>query len=179
VSGLCSVRPLRPPASLLHNAALPSVAASHYAKAPFGVAHRLRSLRVEATGVEQSCLRWRRSHSRRRFPVAGLPYAPPSVALVGVPAPWHQSGAARCAVGQWPAASHMVCAPAHPWASPLRGFAPALYSPSAPAGAPSVSAKPGTAALTCRYIKRPRRLRMLARSWASSAPAFLAPRFAA
>ena len=38
--GLCSVRPLRPPASLLHNAALPSVPASRYAKAPLGACHR-------------------------------------------------------------------------------------------------------------------------------------------
>ena len=52
------VHPLRPPAALLHNAPLPSVAASHCAKAPFGVAHRWRALRVRATGVMQSGLRW-------------------------------------------------------------------------------------------------------------------------
>ena len=38
--GSCGLRPLRPPASLLHNAALPSVPGSHSAKAPFGVGHR-------------------------------------------------------------------------------------------------------------------------------------------
>ena len=88
--------PLRASASLLHNAALPSVAASHCAKAPFGVAHRLRALRVKATGVMQSGLRWRRSHSRRRSPFAFAPYAPPSARHCGVPSPWQQSGAARC-----------------------------------------------------------------------------------
>ena len=81
VRGLCSVRPLRPPASLLHNAALPSVPASRCAKAPLDAGHRFAPSRVKATGVMQSGLRWRRSHSRRRFPVAVLctaPYTPPS-----------------------------------------------------------------------------------------------------
>ena len=45
-------------------------------------------------------------------------------ALVVAVALWHQSGAARCVVGQWPAASHVVCAPAHPCTSPLRGLSP-------------------------------------------------------
>ncbi len=61
-------------------------------------------------------------------------------ALVVVVAPWHWSGAARCVLGQWPAASHVVCAPAHPCASPLRGFGPALVCPSAPTGLPQPSA---------------------------------------
>ncbi|MCW2312727.1 hypothetical protein M2244_002475 [Rhodoferax antarcticus] len=76
-------RPLRPPASLLHNAALPSVPASRCAKAPLGAGHRFAPYRVKATGVMQSGLRWRRSHSRRRFPVAGAPYAPPSARPCG------------------------------------------------------------------------------------------------
>ena len=88
VRGLCSVRPLRPPASLLHNAALPSVPASRCAKAPLGAGHRLRALRVKATGVMQSGLRWRRSHSRRRFPVAGAPYTPPSARPCGCACTW-------------------------------------------------------------------------------------------
>ena len=54
-------------------------------------------------------------------------------ALVVVVAPGHWSGAARCVLGQWPAASHVVCAPAHPCASPLRGISPARC-PSAPRG---------------------------------------------
>ena len=38
--GSCGTRPLRPHASLLHKAALPSVPGSHCAKAPFGAGHR-------------------------------------------------------------------------------------------------------------------------------------------
>ena len=83
VRGSCGARPLRPPASLLHNAALPSVPASRCAKAPLGAGHRFAPCRVKATGVMQSGLRWSRSHSRRRFPVVGTPYAPPSGALCG------------------------------------------------------------------------------------------------
>ena len=93
---LCSVRPLRPPASLLHNAALPSVPASRCAKSPLDAGHRFAPSRVKATGVMQSGLRWRRSHSRRCFPFAFAPSAPPSARPCGVPAPWQQSGAARC-----------------------------------------------------------------------------------
>ena len=62
-------------------------------------------------------------------------------ALVVVVAPWHWSGAARCVVGQWPAASSVVCAPAHPCASPLRGISPARWSARPPpVGAPSARA---------------------------------------
>ena len=54
---------------------------------------------------------------------------------------WHWSGAARCVAGQWPAASHVVCAPAHPCASPLRGISPARWSARPPPeGAPSARA---------------------------------------
>jgi hypothetical protein len=88
VRGFCSVRPLRPPASLLHNAALPSVSASRCAKAPLGAGHRLRALRVKATGVMQSGLRWSRSHSRRRSPFAFAPYAPPSARPCGCACTW-------------------------------------------------------------------------------------------
>ena len=62
-------------------------------------------------------------------------------ALVVVVAPWHWSGAARCVLGQWPAASHVVCTPAHPCASPLRGISPARWSARPPpVGAPSARA---------------------------------------
>jgi len=44
VRGSCGTRPLRPPASLLHNAALPSVSASRCAKAPLGAGHRCAPL---------------------------------------------------------------------------------------------------------------------------------------
>ena len=83
VRGSCGTRLLRPPASLLHNAALPSVPASRCAKAPLGAGHRCAPCRVKATGVMQSGLRWSRSHSRRRFPVVGTPYAPPSARPCG------------------------------------------------------------------------------------------------
>jgi hypothetical protein len=44
--------------------------------------------------------------------------------------------------GQWPAASHLVCAPPTLWASPrFAGIGPALVSPSAPKGLPQPSAK--------------------------------------
>jgi hypothetical protein len=62
-------------------------------------------------------------------------------ALVVIVAPGHWSGAARCVLGQWPAASHLVCAPAHPCASPLRGISPARWSARPPpVGAPSARA---------------------------------------
>jgi hypothetical protein len=89
----------------------------------------------------QNCLRWVRSHSRRRFPVAFAPYAPPSGSLVVVVAPWHWSGAPRSVLvsGLRPV---MLCVPRPPlWASPLRGIGPALVCPSAPKGLPQPSAK--------------------------------------
>ena len=118
-----STRPLRPPASLLHNALFCEVVTSHCAGFVL-CCLPLRALRVKATGVMQSGLRWSRSHSRLRFPVVARPTRRRLRALVVVVAPWHWSGAARCVLGQWPAASHVVCAPAHPCASPLRGISP-------------------------------------------------------
>jgi hypothetical protein len=88
VRGLCSVRALRPPASLLHNAAFCKVQGSRSAKAPLGAPHRFAPFRVYKTGVMQSGLRWSRSHSRRRFPVAGAPYAPPSARPCGCACTW-------------------------------------------------------------------------------------------
>ena len=141
VRGSCGTHPLRPPASLLHNAAFCEVCASRCAKAPLGAAHRFAPSRVHKTGVMQSGLRWSRSHSRRRFPVACTPYAPPSARPCGCRVTVASSGAARCVVGQWPAASHVVCAPAHPYASPLRGISPARWSARPPpVGAPSARA---------------------------------------
>ena len=73
-------------------------------------------------------------------------------ALVGVPALWHWSGAARCVAGQWPAASHVVCAPAHPCASPLRGISPARWSARPPpVGAPSARA-PWLLSFATRFV---------------------------
>ena len=126
VRGSCGTRPLRPPASLLHNAALPSVPASRCAKAPLGAGHRFAPYRVKATGVMQSGLRWSRSHSRRRFPVVGTPYATPSVRPCGCRGT--VASVRRCAhcSGQWPAASYLVCAPPTLW--PRRCAALALRS---------------------------------------------------
>ena len=97
--------------------------------------------RVHKTGLMQSGLRWVRSHSRRRFPVACAPYAPPAVRPFGCRGA--VASVRRCAhcSGQWPAASHLVCAPAHPRASPLRGISPARWSARPPpVGAPSARA---------------------------------------
>ena len=133
--------PQRPPASLLHNAALPSVAASHCAKATFGVAHRLRALRVKATGVMQSGLRWRRSHSRRRFPFAFAPYAPPSARPCGCACT--VASVRRCALCVWSVAYGQLCGVCP---RPPVGLAAARLWPRAelpvrpPKGAPSVSA---------------------------------------
>ena len=140
VRGSCGARPLRPPASLLHNAALPSVPASRCAKAPLGAGHRFAPCRVKATGVMQSGLRWSRSHSRRRFPVVGTPYAPPSARPCGCRGTW--ALVRRCALCAWSVAcGQLSCmCPAHPLASPLRGFGPALVCPSAPKGLPQPSA---------------------------------------
>ena len=134
VRGSCGTRPLRQSYITPHCSQCPPVSRKLLLwRSP------LRALRVKATGVMQNCLRLVRSHSRRRSPVAFAPYAPPSGSLVAVVAPWHQSGASRCASGQWPAASHVVCAPPTLWASPLRGIGPALVCPSAPKGLPQPS----------------------------------------
>ena len=138
VRGSCGARPLRPPASLLHNAALPSVPASRCAKAPLGAGHRFAPCRVKATGVMQSGLRWSRSHSRRRSPVVGTPYAPPSARPCGCRGTW--ALVRRCALcfGQWPRASHLVCAPAHPQGlARFAGFGPVRSARPPPKGAPS------------------------------------------
>ena len=72
------------------------------------------------------------SHSRRRFPVAFAPYAPQAGSLVV--APWHWSGALRKVFGQWPAASHVVCAPPTPEASLASRLRPCALYPSPPRG---------------------------------------------
>ena len=68
VCGSCGTRPLRPPASLLHNAAFCKVSASRCAEAPLGVAHRFAPSRVSKTGVMQSGLRWVRAHQPSALP---------------------------------------------------------------------------------------------------------------
>ena len=135
--GVCrswGTRPLRPPAALLHNAALPSVPASRCAKAPLGAGHRFAPYRVKATGVMQSGLRWSRSHSRRRFPVVGTPYAPRAVRPCGCRGTWGL--VRRCAQCFWSVACGQSCCvcPAHPWASPLRGIGPERSARPPPRG---------------------------------------------
>jgi len=77
-----------------------------------------------------------RSHSRRRSPVSSCPTRRRLRALVVVAASGHQSGASRWVSGQWPAASHVVCAPPTLW--PRRCAALALrWVPVRPQGAPS------------------------------------------
>ena len=71
VRGVCDAPPLRPPATLLHKAAFQKVQGSRCAKSSLGAPHRCAPSRVSRTGLMQSGLHWRRSHSRRRSPVAG------------------------------------------------------------------------------------------------------------
>jgi hypothetical protein len=135
VRGSCGTRPLRPPASLLHNAALPSVPASRCAKAPLGAGHRFAPCRVKATGVMQSGLRWSRSHSRRRFPVVGTPYAPPSARPCGCRGT--VALVRRCALCAWSVACGQSCrvCPRPPLCFAAARHQPcALVCPSAPRG---------------------------------------------
>lgn len=148
VRGSCGARPLRPPASLLHNAALPSVPASRCAKVTLGGGHRFAPCRVKATGVMQSGLRWSRSHSRRRFPVVGTPYAPPSARPCGCRGTW--ASVRRCALCGWSVAfgqSWGVC-PRPPLCFAAARLSHARWSARPPPeGAPSARAPTGLALL--------------------------------
>ena len=104
---------LRRPSGL-HKAAFCQVFASRYAKAALDVAHRFAPSRVYKTGLMQSGLRWGRSHSRRRSPVVGTPYAPPSARPCACRGTWALVRRFAQCTGQWPAASLVVCAPARP-----------------------------------------------------------------
>lgn len=112
IRGSFSTRPLRPRASLLHNAALPSVPGSHFAKAPFGAGHRWRALRVKATG---RYAKW------------------PTLGLLAVVALWHWSGAARIVLvsGLRPV---ITCVPPcpPPGLAAARHWPPRAGCPSAP-----------------------------------------------
>jgi hypothetical protein len=55
----------------------------------------------------QSGLRWSRSHSRRRFPVVGTPYAPPSARPCGCPGV--VALVRRCALCGWSVACGQSC----------------------------------------------------------------------
>ncbi len=141
VRGGCGARPLRPPASLLHKAALPSVPGSRCAKAPLVAGHRFAPCRVKATGVMQSGLRWSRSHSRRRFPVASAPYAPPSARPCGCRGT--VASVRRCALCCWSVACGQSCGvcPRPPLCFAAARLSPARWSARPPPeGAPSARA---------------------------------------
>ena len=139
--GSCGTRPLRPPASLLHNAAFCKVLASRCAKLHLVSPTAGAPSRVYKTGIMQSGLRWGWSHSRRRFPVASAPYAPPSARPCGCRGTL--ALVRRCALcfDQWPTASHLVCAPAHPQGlARFAGVGSARSARPPPKGAPSARA---------------------------------------
>ena len=144
--GSRGARPLRDPLrgpSGLHRVLFCEVAASRCAKAPLGVAHRFAPSRVYKTGITLSGLRWVRSHSRRRFPVVGTPYAPPASSLVWLL--WHRGiGQALRAVFWSVACGQSCCVCPRPPSGglPLRGFGPALVCPRPPPRwAPAVQRK--------------------------------------
>ena len=99
--GSCGARPLRPPASLLHNAAFYKVVASRCARPALGFVHRCAPSRVYKTHPMQSTCAGCGRVSRWRSPVASAPYAPPpgrpgssrgAVALVRRSALWSWCG---------------------------------------------------------------------------------------
>ena len=147
-AALCGTRPLRPPASLLHNAALPSVSASQ-SQAPFvsGTASRPIGLRQQAlckvafAGVGRTAVGAPRSLCSALRAASWLPCGGcGAVALVR-----HFT---QCS-GQWPAASHVVC-PAHP-CGPRRcaAFGPALGARPPPRGSHHPSARGHICAYVC------------------------------
>ena len=83
----------------------------------------------------QSGLRWSRSHSRRRFPVACTPYAPPSARPCGCRGTW--ALVRRCALCGWSVACGQSCGvcPRPPLCFAAARHQPcALVCPSAPRG---------------------------------------------
>jgi hypothetical protein len=105
------------------------------ADTPLGAGHRFAPCRVKATGVMQSCLRWSRSHSRRRFPVACAPYAPPTARPCGCRGT--VALVRRCALCGWSVACGQSCRVCPPPTLVLRRCAAqpcALVCPSAPRG---------------------------------------------
>ena len=146
--------PLHGPSGL-HKAAFQKVPGSRCAKASLGAPHRCAPSRVSKTGLMQSGLHWVRSHSRLRSPVAGAPYAPPSARPRGWRGTW--ALVRRCALrySHWPTANHVVSAPAHPCASPLRGTSPTRWTARPPPRGGSLSPREnrggGRVALTRRH----------------------------
>ena len=137
VRGSCGARPLRQSYITPHCPQCPPVSRKLLLWQP-----PLRALRVKATGFMQNCLRWVRSHSRRRFPVVGTPYAPPSARPCGFRGTL--ASVRRYALCAWSVAygqSCRVCPRPPTGASPLRGFGPVRRSARPPpVGAPSARA---------------------------------------
>jgi hypothetical protein len=126
-----------PAAAKLHNAALPSVVRQSAALGSAWWQPPLRALRVKATqAVMQNCLRWVRSHSRRRSPVAFAPYAPPLAPLWLL---WHRgiSQALRAVVLVSGLRPVMLCVPRPPWGLAAARLWPCAGLPVRPQGAPS------------------------------------------
>ena len=83
----------------------------------------------------QNCLRWVRSHNRRRFPVVGTPYAPPSARPCGCRGV--VASVRRCALCAWSVACGQSCGvcPRPPLCfAAARHQLCALVCPSAPRG---------------------------------------------
>jgi hypothetical protein len=136
VRGSCGARPLRQSYIRPHCSQCPPVSRKLLLWQP-----PLRALWVKATGVMQNCLRWSRSHSHRRFPVVGTPYAPSSARPCG----WRGTVALvrRCALCCWSVACGQSCGvcPRPPLCFAAARHQPcALVCPSAPMGAPSARA---------------------------------------
>ena len=130
VRGSCGARPLRQSYIKPHCPQCPPVSRKLLLWQP-----PLRALRVKATGFMQNCLRWSRSRSRRRFPVVGTPYAPPSARPCGCRCT--VALVRRCALCGWSVACGQSCGvcPRPPSCFAAARHQPcALVCPSAPRG---------------------------------------------
>ena len=78
ICGIGGIRPLRPPASLLHKAAFCKVVASRYAEAALSVGHRWRALTGLQNGPYAKWPTLAAVAQPSAHPGQFLPYAPPS-----------------------------------------------------------------------------------------------------
>lgn len=130
-----------PATAKLHNAALLSVSASQ-SQAPFVAATASRpSGESNRRYVKLPTLE--RSHNRRRFPVVGTPYAPPSARPCGCCGTW--ALVRRCALCGWSVACGQSCGvcPRPPLCFAAAQHQHSAACPSAPKGAPSARAMRG------------------------------------
>jgi hypothetical protein len=130
----CAWQLWRSPATAkLHNAALLSVSASQ-SQAPLVAATASRPS-GESNRRYAKLPTLERSHSRRRFPVACTPYAPPSARPCGCRGTW--ASVRRCALCGWSVACGQSCGvcPRPPLCFAATRHQPcALVCPSAPRG---------------------------------------------